>query len=166
MASLKVTRRQILAFRQRTNALLERLPNGKRSLRTAAWAGLQDSMPRAALLSIHARVGGAKHTAWEDPSLVQVWGPRYQVYVVAAPDLAAVHARAASRSPGRHASSPKSSPTGSKPRSPVSACATATSGPRWRDGPSLRYATLTGRLVIRWEGARAPRWIGPPVSVA
>jgi hypothetical protein len=45
-------------------------------------------MPRAALLSIHARVEGAGPSAWDDPSLVQVWGPRYQVYVVAGRDLA------------------------------------------------------------------------------
>ena len=85
---LKVTRAQILAFRRRTGSLDHRLPAGKLSLQRAAWAGLQDSMPRAALLSIHARVEGVAHTAWEDPALVQVWGPRYQVYVVAAPDHA------------------------------------------------------------------------------
>src|SRR6266852_424916 len=85
---LKVTRTQVLAFRRRVGALDERLPRGRRSLRRAAWAGLQDSMPRAALLSIHARVEGAGPSAWDDPSLVQVWGPRYQVYVVAEPDLA------------------------------------------------------------------------------
>jgi Winged helix DNA-binding domain len=44
-------------------------------------------MPRAALLSIHARVEGVTPTTWEDPSLVQVWGPRFHVYVVAARDL-------------------------------------------------------------------------------
>src|SRR6478672_3431752 len=88
MAGLKVTRAQILAFRRRVGALDERLPAGPPSLRRAAWAGLQDSMPRAALLSIHARVEGATPTAWDEPSLVQVWGPRYQVYVVAERDLA------------------------------------------------------------------------------
>ena len=45
-------------------------------------------MPRAALLSIHARVDGTQPTAWEDPSLVQVWGPRFSAYVVPADDLA------------------------------------------------------------------------------
>ena len=45
-------------------------------------------MPRAALLSIHARVEGTKPSTWEDPSLVQLWGPRYSAYVVAARDLA------------------------------------------------------------------------------
>ncbi|MEA2608526.1 MAG: hypothetical protein QOJ75_769, partial [Chloroflexota bacterium] len=69
-------------------ALDERLPRNPRSLRRAAWAGLQDSMPRAALLSIHARVQGTEPATWEDPSLVQLWGPRFSAYVVAAADLA------------------------------------------------------------------------------
>src|SRR5215470_13462114 len=84
---LELTRAQILAFRRRVGALDERLPMGRRSLRQAAWAGLQDSMPRAAVLSIHARVGGTKPSTWEDPSLVQLWGPRFSAYVVARVDL-------------------------------------------------------------------------------
>jgi hypothetical protein len=86
---LNLSRSKILAFRRRVGALDERLPRGPSSLRRAAWAGLHDSMPRAALLSIHVRVRGATPTTWEDPSLVQLWGPRYSVYVVAARDLAA-----------------------------------------------------------------------------
>jgi hypothetical protein len=85
---LELTRSQILAFRRRAAALDERLPRGQRALRRAAWAGLQDSMPRAALLSIHARMAGTQPTSWEDPSLVQVWGPRFSTYVVAKRDLA------------------------------------------------------------------------------
>jgi hypothetical protein len=87
-APLVLARPQILGFRRRVGALDERLPPGRRALRQAAWAGLQDSMPRAALLSIHARVVGTEPSSWEDASLVQLWGPRYQVYVVAARDLA------------------------------------------------------------------------------
>src|SRR5260221_14631477 len=45
-------------------------------------------MPRSALLSIHARVEGTEPSTWEDPSLVQLWGPRFNVFVVAARDLA------------------------------------------------------------------------------
>src|SRR5690348_284417 len=85
---LDLTRRQVLAFRRQAGALGERLPAGRDSLRQAAWAGLQDSMPRAALLSIHARVEGTGPSTWEDPSLVQLWGPRHHVYAVAARDLA------------------------------------------------------------------------------
>jgi hypothetical protein len=45
-------------------------------------------MPRAGLLSIHARVAGTDSTTWEDDSLIQIWGPRYNAYVIAARDLA------------------------------------------------------------------------------
>ena len=79
-APLALSRDQILAFRRRVGALDERLPWGAASLRTAAWAGLQDSMPRSALLSIHARVAGAGADALEHPSLAQVWGPRFSLF--------------------------------------------------------------------------------------
>ena len=85
---LELTRSQVLAFRRRVSGLDRRLPAGAKSLRVAAWAGLQDSMPRAALLSIHARVEGTEPGTWEDPSLVQVWGPRFSAYVVAEVDRA------------------------------------------------------------------------------
>ena len=86
--TLALTRAQILAFRRQVGALDERRPPGRASLRLAAWAGLQDSMPRAALLSIHARVEGTTPSTWEDPSLVQLWGPRYSTYVVPKRDFA------------------------------------------------------------------------------
>ncbi len=85
---LELTRAQILAFRRRVGALDQRLPPGRRSLRQAAWAGLTDSVPRAALLSINARVEGTRPSSWEDPSLVQIWGPRYSVNMVPARDHA------------------------------------------------------------------------------
>ena len=64
------------------------MPKSSKSLRRAAWAGLQDSMPRAALLSLHARVDGVEPSTWEDPSLAQLWGPRYSTYVVPKRDFA------------------------------------------------------------------------------
>ena len=85
---LRLTRLQILAFRRKVQSLDDRLPHGRASLQRAAWAGLQDSMPRAALLSLHARVEGTRPTTWEAPSLVQVWGPRYSAFVVDSRDAA------------------------------------------------------------------------------
>ena len=165
-APLKVTRAQILAFRRQVGGLDERLPIGTRSLRRAAWAGLQDSMPRAALLSIHARVSGAGPSAWEDPSLVQVWGPRYQVYVVAAPDLPVFTL----------ARLPESGRTRARAEELIERIEAALDGGRLRDrdlgrqigvGNAMRYATLTGRLAIRWEGARAPFvWTVPPPATS
>jgi hypothetical protein len=161
-----VTRKQILAFRRNVGALDQRLPAGRRSLRRAAWAGLQDSMPRAALLSIHARMEGAGPTAWDDPSLVQVWGPRYQVYVVAAPDLAVFTL-------GRF---PDAGKTREKAEDLAERLHVLLGGERMRyddagqalgvHGNTLRYAALTGRLAIRWEGARRPLvWTVPPPEI-
>jgi len=163
---LDLTRRQILAFRRHVGALDERLPRGRRSLRIAAWAGLQDSMPRAALLSIHARVEGAQPSTWEDPSLVQLWGPRYHAYVIAARDLAVF-------SLGRL-------PEGGKTRRTADDLAArlhaSLDGGRMRyddaghaigvHANALRYAALTGTVVIRWEGARQPTvWTVPAPEI-
>jgi hypothetical protein len=163
---LDLTREQILAFRRRVGALDERLPRGARSLRRAAWAGLQDSMPRAALLSINARVEGAHPSSWEDPSLVQVWGPRFNTYVVPAqdravftlgrlPDDAGARARAEEIAARLHA---------------------FLDGRAMADGEAgralgvnsnlFRYAAPTGTVLIRWEGARAPTvWTVPRPDV-
>jgi hypothetical protein len=32
---------------------------------------------------VHARIERTGHSSWEDPSLVQMWGPRYSTYVAA-----------------------------------------------------------------------------------
>src|SRR6476620_9910624 len=86
-ARLDLTRAQILALRRQAGALDERLPRGQDSLRRAAWAGLQDSMPRAGLLSIHARRGDRTvHVG--GPVAGPALGPRYNVFVVAECDLA------------------------------------------------------------------------------
>ena len=100
---LELSRAQILAHRRAVGAVDRRLPAGAESLRHAAWAGLQDSMPRAALLSIHARVEATQPSTWEDPSLVQTWGPRFSAYVIAARDLPVFSlGRLPDDGPGRH----------------------------------------------------------------
>jgi Winged helix DNA-binding domain len=154
-APLELTRAQVLAFRRRVGALDERLPRGARSLRKASWAGLQDSMPRAALLSIHARVKGTRPNTWEDPSLVQVWGPRFNVFVVPARDHAVFTlARLPDDGLGRKRAEEMAARIHAFLR-----------GRRMTDrevgkglgvGNWMRYATSTGTLLIRWEGARAP----------
>lgn len=150
---LKLTRQQILAFRRRVGALDERMPAGSESLRRAAWAGLQDSMPRAALLSLHARVEGVESSTWEDPSLAQLWGPRYSTYVVPKRDFALF-------SLGRHPDSVKSRLRAERIAAHLHA---HLDGARMTDreigsalGANPRYAATTGTVAIRWEGARAP----------
>jgi hypothetical protein len=153
-APLEPTREQILAFRRRTNALDERLPPGEESLRRAAWAGIQDSMPRAALLSLHARVAGIGPDALDDPSLAQLWGPRYSTYAVAARDFALFslgrlpdgkgRVRAEEMAALMHAG------LGAERMSDRAL------GAKIGVGNAMRYAATTGTIAIRWEGARAP----------
>jgi hypothetical protein len=153
---LHLTRDQILAYRRRVSALDERLVRGRRSLRRAAWAGLQDSAPRAALLSIHARVSGTEPTTWEDPSLVQLWGPRFSVFVVARRDLAVF---SLGRLPDDARGLQRAEATAARLR-------THLDGTRMTYGEAgralgvhpnqLRYAAPTGTVLIRWDGARQP----------
>jgi hypothetical protein len=162
-ARLDLTRLEVLAFRRQVGALDERLPRGPHSLRRAAWAGLQDSMPRAALLSIHARVEATEASTWEDPSLVQLWGPRFNVFVVSRRDLAVF--------------SLGTLPDDAKGRRRAEDLAARLNGllggARMTYGEAgralgvhhnrLRYAAATGTVLIRWEGARQPTiWTVPP----
>jgi hypothetical protein len=163
---LRLTRKQILAFRRRVGGLEERLPKGSKSLRLAAWAGLQDSMPRAALLSLHARVEGVEPSTWEDPSLVQLWGPRYQTYVVAKRDFALF-------SLGRFPDTAKGRERAERMAELLHA---GLDGARMTDrevgrkigvGNAMRYGATTGTIAIRWGGARAPLvWTVPAPDIS
>ena len=113
-------------------------------------------MPRAALLSLHARVEGVEPATWADPSLAQLWGPRYSTYVVPKRDFALF-------SLGRHPDSAKSRLRAERIATQLHA---QLDGARMKDGEAaralgvnantFRYAATTGTIAIRWEGARAP----------
>lgn len=159
---LELTRAQILAFRRRSSGLTERLPGGPSSLRAAAWAGLQDSMPRAALLSLHARVEGTEPGGCEDPSLVQLWGPRFSAYVVAERDRAVFTL----------ARMPDDATARRDAEQLADRLEAFLDGRRMTYGEAgrglgkhpnaLRYAAPTGRVVMRWDGARQPTiWMVP-----
>jgi Winged helix DNA-binding domain len=105
--------------------------------------------------------------ALDDPSLVQVWGPRYHVYVVATSDLAVFTL-------GRL---PDGGMIRERAEDLSARLDVVLGGSRMRyddagralgvHGNNLRYAALTGRLAIRWEGARLPTvWIVPPPDIA
>jgi hypothetical protein len=161
---LELTRRQVLGHRRRIGFLDRRAPGGPRSLQRAAWAGLQDSMPRAALLSLHARVEGTGSGAWEDPSLVQLWGPRFSAYVVPERDRGIF-------SLGRLPAGGEQRRRAEELAAALERLLGAASMPS-KDAAralgvhhnQLRYAAPTGRLLIRWDGARQPtiRSVPPP----
>ena len=108
---------------------------------------------------------GTQPSSWEDPSLVQVWGPRNSVYVVPArdravftlgrlPDDARRRARAEDMAARVHAH---------------------LAGRRLKDndvqkalgiGNAIKYAAPTGTLLMRWDGARTPDvWTVPPPEI-
>jgi hypothetical protein len=160
---LELSRPQVLAARQEIGSLDERLAPGAQSLRQAAWAGLQDSMPRAALLSINARVTGTTSSAVEDPSLVQLWGPRFSVFVVAAADraifsLGLLPETATGRQRAEYFASRLREITAGASTSLEHAGRALDVHPN-----SFRYAAATGTVLIRWDGARRPDvWTVPP----
>jgi hypothetical protein len=164
-ARLELTREQILAFRRRVAGLDARVPKSAVSLRRAAWAGLQDSMPRAAVLSLHARIEGVDPATWEDPSLAQLWGPRYSTYVVPRCDFALF---SLGRLPDNAKGRERAERTAERMHAHLGArrMTDRELGRAINLGASMRYATTTGTIAIRWEGARAPIvWVVPAPEI-
>jgi hypothetical protein len=108
-------------------------------------------------------VAGTGPFTWADPSLVQLWGPRFNIFVVAARDLAVF--------------SLGTLPDDAKGRQRAVDLAARLNallgGARMTYGEAgralgvhpgmLRYAAATGTVLIRWEGARASAvWTVPP----
>jgi winged helix DNA-binding protein len=122
-------------------------------------------MPRAALLSLHARVDGVEPSTWEDPSLVQLWGPRYHTYVVAECDFALfslgrLPEDAKKRLRAERMAALLRAHLGSERMTDREA------GRALGVGNAMRYAATTGTVAIRWEGARAPViWTVVPADV-
>jgi hypothetical protein len=123
-------------------------------------------MPRAALLSIHARVEGTGPNSWEHWALIQLWGPRYSAYVVAAKDVAVFSLGRLPVDPLRRA----------RAQGAADRLRAFLKGRRMPFGEaghgmgvqpnSLRYAAATGTVLMRWDGARQPViWIVPPPEV-
>src|SRR5437867_1765613 len=167
MAIPSLTRGKVLAFRHRAAFLHRRLPPGR--LVDAAFAGLQDSAPRSAVLALHARVKDVSPAAWKDPRFVQVWGPRGAVYVVPSRDVAVFT-------------------LGRSPRNPVLAAAVKVAAEKAKRAfrvrkakqervlsdraagvnfRELRIASMTGALRIEWDGATTSwRLVEPPTEAA
>jgi hypothetical protein len=120
-------------------------------------------MPRAALLSIHARVDGTVPGAWEDPSLVQLWGPRFSAYVVAERDRAVFTLGRLAES-GEKRRRAEDLAKGLQELLGDGRMSCREAGQALGVHPNaLRYAAPTGTVVIRWGGARQPTiWSLPP----
>jgi hypothetical protein len=123
-------------------------------------------MPRAALLSIHARVSGAHASIWEHPSLVQLWGPRFSTYVVPARDRAVFTlGRLLDDERGRRRAEEVADRLHAfldgRRMGDAEAGRALGKHPNW-----FRYGAPSGRILIRWDGARQPTvWTVAPLEV-
>jgi hypothetical protein len=124
-------------------------------------------MPRAALLSIHARVEGTEPATWEDPSLVQVWGPRFSAYLVAERDRAVFTLGRLSDDPDRRRDAEQLADRLEALLDRRRMSYGEVGRALGQHPNSLRYAAPTGRVVMRWDGARQPSiWMAPAPTMA
>ncbi len=117
-------------------------------------------MPRAALLSLHARVEDVEPSTWEHSSLAQLWGPRYSTYVVPKRDFALF---SLGRLPDDAKGRQRAEQMAELMHGALSGKMTDRElGQEIGVGNAMRYAATTGTVAIRWEGARAPTvWTVP-----
>lgn len=153
---MHVSREQVVSYRVRVNGLGRRRTLDETGLRSATHVGLQDSMPRAAVLSLHARLDDVAPDVLDEPSLEQVWGPRFSAFVVAAGDRGPF---TLGRMPRRGAGRERAIDTANALRAFLDGrtMSYADAGRQMGVGPnSLRYGTTTGTILIRWTGAGRP----------
>lgn len=124
-------------------------------------------MPRAAALSIHARVEGTQPNTWEDPTFVQLWGPRFGAYVVAAEDRGVFSlGRLPTDAKGLRRAHDIADLLHAFLDGRVLRYGDAGHGVGMH-GNNFRYAAATGTVLIRWDGARQPTvWTVPAPDVA
>ena len=104
-------------------------------------------------------------SAWEDPQLVQIWGPRGADYVVPKTDVAVFTIGRMPRDPSRRATIESA-----MERIEGVLHKRQTGGGRGSYGVlgqyarDLRIGSITGRLRIRWDGSRIEWWTVDPPS--
>lgn len=156
-----ISRTQALAFRQHVSNLHRRLRQG--SFVEAAFAGLQDSSPRSAVLSLHARVRDVSPSAWENQQLVQIWGPRGAIYVVPKKDVAVFTiGRLPREQSDRTQVEASVERVANVMRFGIVENARSPSALSRQYLHDLRIASIKGGLRIRWDGSRISWWTVPP----
>src|SRR5262249_37328689 len=148
---LGLTRPQILAFRRRAGGVDAGVPRGRSSRPRAGRGWERGELAPAPLPSQRARGAGGGPSTWEDPSLVQLWGPRFNVFVVAARDLAVFSlGTLPSDAKGRERAVDLAARLSAFLGGARMSYAEAGHGLGVHPG-MLRYAAATGTVLIRWE---------------
>jgi Winged helix DNA-binding domain len=145
---LRVSRVQALNYRLAVNNLSRRLPVG--SYAEAAFAGLQDTAPRDALLGLHARVAGCEPSAWQDLCLIQTYSPRRAVYVLPREDFGVFTVGRLPRDPAAR-----------QAIEDLAEQACLALGGQAGHLPHDRIICATGRFAVRWTTSSARIWERP-----
>jgi hypothetical protein len=157
----EVDAEQVRLFRGHASHLFSRLGLG--SIANAAWGGLQDSAPRSALLSLHARVKGVTPESWNHRDLVQIWF-RWADYVVPRSDVDVFTLGALPREPTyaqavMNLGAAVAEVMAGEERSPSSVADS------FGDIPNplmIRAASVTGLFHIRWDARMTTLIPAPP----
>jgi hypothetical protein len=152
---LAVSRNQAVRYRLAVNHLSRRLPAG--SYVEAAYAGLQDTAPRDALLGLHARVADCEPTAWEHPDLIQTYSPRRAVYVLPRDDFGIFTIGRLPRDPAARQAL--------EDRADRASRELASQPQPARQLPADRGVCATGRFVVRWTTSALQVWEQPPPPI-
>src|SRR5258706_4981734 len=160
-AAATLTPDQVLRYRARVSHLDRKLPAG--SFAAAAWGGLQDSAPRAGVMSLHARVAGTQPDSWEDPSVVQIWFRGGADYIVPRADVGIFTLGCLPRDPQQAAALERLADdiqrAAKGAMTPVGDVAERIGHRSAADPFHPRASSTTGRVHIRWDASRI--WLIP-----
>jgi hypothetical protein len=155
---LRVDRETVLRFRIRASHLHERLPSD--SLGAAAHAGLQDSAPRAGVISLYARADGVEPASWEDPVLAQIWFRGGADYIVPRADVGVFTLGALPRDAAQCEALERIADDALAVLDGRTLQVRDVVTELGLDPPFLlRIAAVTGRLLIRWNASKI--WLVP-----
>jgi hypothetical protein len=144
MPPLTLARRHAIAFRLAANDLTTRLPSGSHA--TAARQAIQDTYPRSALISLHARVEDCESAAWEDARLIQTYSPRAAVHVLPVADWAVFTVGRLPLDPGGRRQVEIEAD-----RAVAALAGQEVRGNAVPEGIDVRAACASGRIAVRWD---------------
>ena len=150
--AMRVDMTQVMAYRTNVQRLGQRLAHGEHV--AAAYGGLQDSAPRAALYGLHARMHDVGPDDWEHASLVQIWFRLGADYVIPRDSLDTFTVGTLPDDPEQIVAL---NALGEVVREVVAngpmrtRDVVAALGDRLPEHHAIRLAQVSGKIVIRWD---------------
>ena len=151
-AAVEASVERVLAFRARASHLDTRLAAG--SYVSTTHGGLQDTVPRAGLVGLHARIEGVQPSDWNHPSLCQIWFRGGADYIVPRSDIAPFTRGTLPRDQAKRAAIERAAErvveflAGREVKTRE-----VTEGVGFPDHMAIRQTSRSGRVLIRWNAS-------------